>query len=179
MKNEFLKQYFTAAYWVGLCKEFLAALKTIKFWIELLYMTGGMFLGAAAVYYFLMPSHLIVGSISGLSIVINTIIGGDADTFSAIVTIINLVLLLMAFVLIGNEFGAKTVYTALILGPLIQIWDRIYPSTNLTHRVIDNPDILAALQNGQTVMDAHGNPYLLDRHGQVLEQIKDYAAMGL
>ena len=173
MKNEFLKQYFTAAYWVGLCKEFLAALKTVKFWIELLYMTGGMFLGAAAVYYFLMPSHLIVGSISGLSIVINTIIGGDADTFSAIVTIINLVLLLMAFVLIGNEFGAKTVYTALILGPLIQIWDRIYPSTNLTHRVIDNPDILAALQNGQTVMDAHGNPYLLDRHGQVLEQIKD------
>lgn len=173
MKNEFLKQYFTATYWVGLCKEFWAALKTVKFWIDLLYMTGGMFLGAAAVYYFLMPSHLIVGSISGLSIVINTIIGGNADTFSAIVTIINLVLLLLAFVLIGNEFGAKTVYTALILGPLIQIWDRVYPSTNLTHRVIDNPDVLAALQNGQTVMDAHGNPYLLDRHGQVLEQIKD------
>lgn len=168
-----LKNYFTATYWIDLWQSFLHALQTKKFWKELVVMTLGMVMGAAAVYYFLIPSHLIVGTISGLSIVINTVLGGNADTFSYLVMGINAFLLLLAFLLIGNEFGAKTVYTAMILGPLTQVWDRIYPYTNFTHKVIDNPDILAQLQAGQTVLDAHGNPYLLSRGGEVLEQIKD------
>jgi len=168
-----MKEYITKDYWCNLGKSFWHALYTKKFWRELFVMTAGMSIGAAAVYYFLMPSHLIIGTISGLSIVINTAIGGDADTFSILVTSINAFLLLMAFLLIGNEFGAKTVYTALILGPLLQIWDRIYPYTNFTHHVIDNPDILSRLQAGETVLDMHGNPYLLSRTGEVLEQVKD------
>ena len=167
-----LQNYFKAAYWVDLGKTFWQALHTKKFWKELVLMTLGMVMGAAAVYYFLMPSHLIVGTISGLSIVINTVIGGDANTFSYLVMGINAFLLLLAFLLIGNEFGAKTVYTAMILGPLTQLWDRIYPYTNFTHQVIDNPTVLAQLQAGQTVLDANGNPYLLSRAGEVLEQVK-------
>lgn len=159
-------------------KQYIAIVGTLKFWRELLMMTIGMSFGAAAVYYFLMPSHLIVGSISGLSIVLNTLIGGNADTFSYLVMGINAFLLLLAFVLIGNEFGAKTVYTAMILGPLTQLWDRIYPYTNLTHKVIENPDVLAQLQAGQMVLDAHGNPYLLSRSGEVLEQVRDSVMSG-
>lgn len=170
--NSYLQQYISPAYWLELCKEFWASLRTRKFWKELLMMTVGMVFGAAAVYYFLMPSHLIVGTISGLSIVINTIVGGTADTFSYWVMGINAFLLLLAFLLIGNEFGAKTVYTAMILGPLTQVLDRIYPYTNFTHRVIDNPDVLAQLQAGHTVFDANGNPYLLSRAGEVLEQVR-------
>lgn len=136
-------------------------------------MNVGIAIGAAAVYYFLMPSHLIIGTISGLSIVINTLLGGNADTFSYWVMGINAFLLVLAFLLIGNEFGAKTVYTAMILGPLTQLWDRIYPYTNFTHRVIENPDILTQLQAGETVLDINGNPYLLNRAGEVLEQVKE------
>lgn len=176
--EEHLKVYFTAAYWRELLSGFGHALCTWKFWKELLMMTAGMSLGAAAVYYFLMPSHLIVGSISGLSIVLNTLIGGDADSFSYIVMAINAFLLLLAFVLIGNEFGAKTVYTAMILGPLTQVWDRIYPSYHFTHQVIDNPDILAKLQAGQTVLDANGNPYILNRAGEVMEQVRESVMSG-
>jgi uncharacterized membrane-anchored protein YitT (DUF2179 family) len=110
--------------------------------------------------------------------VINTVIGGDADSFSMIVMGINAFLLLLAFILIGNEFGAKTVYTAMILGPLTQMWDRIYPYTNLTHKVIDAPEILAQLQAGETVIDAHGNPYLLSRSGEVLEQVRESVMSG-
>lgn len=172
MEN-YLKQYFTVAYWSELLCTFWKALGTKKFWRELLMMTAGMSLGAAAVYYFLMPSHLIVGSISGLSIVLNTLMGGDADTFSYWVMGINAFLLLLAFILIGNEFGAKTVYTAMILGPLTQVWDRIYPNTNLTHKVIDSPEILAQLQAGETVLDANGNPYILSRAGEVMERVRD------
>ena len=173
-----LKTYVTLAYWRDLFVGFWQALGTWKFWKELVMMTAGMSVGAIAVYYFLMPSHLIVGSISGLSIVFNTLIGGDANTFSYIVMAINAFLLLMAFILIGNEFGAKTVYTAMILGPLTQMWDRIYPNTNFTHQVIQNPDILAQLQAGQTVLDANGNPYLLSRSGEVLERVRDSVMSG-
>lgn len=171
--NEYIKQYATAQYWKNLVQAFIHALGTKKFWKELVLMTIGMLFGAAAVYYFLMPSHLIVGTISGLSIVLNTIVGGNADTFSYFVMGINAILLLLAFLLIGNEFGAKTVYTAMILGPLTQLWDRIYPYTNFTHQVINNPEILAQLQAGEKVFDINGNQYLLSRTGEVLQQVKD------
>ena len=177
MENHF-KQYFTVAYWIDLLCTFLQAIKTKKFWRELVMMTVGMSFGAVAVYYFLMPSHLIVGSISGLSIVLNTIFGGTADTFSYWVMGINAFLLLLAFILIGNEFGAKTVYTAMILGPLTQLWDRIYPYTNFTHKVIEAPDILSQLQAGQTVLDANGNPYILSRSGEVMERVRDSVMSG-
>ena len=168
-----IKQYFSAEYWKDLALEFVHALGTTKFWKELVVMTIGIMIGAAAVYYFLMPSKLIIGTISGLSIVINTLIGGNPDTFSYVVMGINAFLLILAFLLIGNEFGAKTVYTAMILGPLTQVWDRICPYTNFTHTVIENPEVLAQLQAGLSPLDANGNPYLLSRAGEVLMQVKD------
>jgi len=96
-------------------------------------MTLGMSIGAAAVYYFLVPSKLIIGSISGLSIVISTLFDNFGVTLkvSHIVIIINAILLVIAWFLIGHEFGAKTVYTALILGPLMDMWEAILPYENI------------------------------------------------
>ena len=91
-------------------------------------MTLGMMVTAAAVYYFLVPSKLIIGTISGLSIVLSNIFGGSLGTW---IMGINIFLLILAFILIGNEFGAKTVYTALILGPLTDFWNWVYPWQNL------------------------------------------------
>ena len=54
-------------------KEILNYVATKKFWIELIIMTLGMIVTACAVYYFLVPSKLIIGTISGLSIVISGI----------------------------------------------------------------------------------------------------------
>ena len=106
----------------------LAPLSKWKFWKELIIMTLGMMVAASAVYYFMMPSNLIVGSISGLSLVITRLTGWE---MSIIVMAINAFLLVLAWLLIGKEFGAKTVYTALILGPMIDLWDKIYPAANL------------------------------------------------
>ena len=103
---------------------------TFKFWKELVIMTLGMAVTAAAVYYFLVPSKLIIGTISGLSIVLSNIFSGNLGTW---ITCINIVLLIMAFLLIDSEFGFKTVYTALILGPLTQFWDAVYPWQNIAN----------------------------------------------
>ena len=114
-------------------KDILKYLATWKFWKELLIMTIGMAIAAAAVYYFMMPSNLVLGSISGLSIVVANVLTmlGLPVKVSFVVTAINAVLLVLAWLLIGKEFGAKTVYTALILGPLLEVWEKIYPYENL------------------------------------------------
>ena len=105
-----------------------------KFWKEMIIITVAMSIAAAAVYYFLMPSKLIVGSISGLSIVISGIFEkflGITVKVSLVVFIINALLLLLAYFLIGKEFGLKTAYAALVLAPLIDMWEIICPSEKL------------------------------------------------
>lgn len=110
-----------------------SAVQTWKFWKELFIMTFGMAIAALAVNYFLIPSKLIVGSISGLSIVISGIfdILGMPIKVSTVIVIINAILLIMAYLLIDKEFGIKTVYTALILGPLMDLWEKIMPASQL------------------------------------------------
>ena len=114
-------------------KEILQYLCTWKFWKELFIMTLGMAIAAAAVYYFMMPSKLVLGSISGLSIVLANVFTmlGIPVKVSAVVTVINAILLILAWLLIGKEFGAKTVYTAMILGPLLEFWEKVCPYERL------------------------------------------------
>lgn len=106
---------------------------TGKFWKDVVVMTLGM-LVAAAVYYFLVPSKLIIGTISSLSIVLSGICEaffGVQIKVSLFVVIINAILLVLAWFLIGEEFGAKTVYTAMILGPLMDFWAWVMPYETL------------------------------------------------
>ena len=108
----------------------LKIVSTGKFWKELAIMTIGMMVAAIAVNYFLVPSKIIVGSVSGLSIVLSNILGG-AIKVSTMILIVNAVLLVLAYFLIGKEFGIKTVYTALILGPLMDLLEKILPTASL------------------------------------------------
>ena len=115
--------------------EFVQYMATFKFWKELVIMTLGMAVTAAAVYYFLVPSKLIIGTISGLSIVLVNIFSGMGIEMNLgnLIMIINIILLILAFLLIDSEFGFKTVYTALILGPLTNFWDAVYPWQNIAN----------------------------------------------
>ena len=107
-------------------QEAVDYVKTFKFWKELVIMILGMMVCAAAVYYFLVPSKLIIGTISGLSIVLNQLMG-NVLSLGTLIMIINIILLILAFILIDREFGFKTVFTALILGPLTDFWAWVFP----------------------------------------------------
>lgn len=116
-------------------------------------MTFGMLIAGTAVYYFLVPSNLIVGSVTGLSMVLCNLsesIFGFQLSLSTIVFSINLVLLVAAYFLVGKEFGAKTVYTALILGPILKILETYFPYT----------EFLAKDANGNTLTSIMGDPWL-------------------
>ena len=79
---------------------------------------------AAAVYFFLVPSHASVSSISGLGIVLSNFV---SLPLSAITMILNVVLLIIGFFTCGREFGAKTVYTSILLPVFIGLFERLFP----------------------------------------------------
>lgn len=80
---------------------------------------------AAAVYFFLVPSHASVSSISGLGIVLSNFI---PLPLSAITMILNVVLLIIGFITCGKEFGVKTVYTSVMLPVFIGLFEILFPN---------------------------------------------------
>ena len=80
---------------------------------------------AAAVYFFMIPSHLSVGSASALAMVASNFI---PLPISVITFIINVTLLIIGFLLIGPEFGAKTIFTSVLLPGIIGIYETLFPN---------------------------------------------------
>lgn len=91
---------------------------------ETLILTVTMAIIAASVYFFLVPSHTSVSSISGLGIVLSNFI---PLPLSAITMIMNIILLIIGFFTCGKEFGIKTVYTSIMLPVFIGFFEKLYP----------------------------------------------------
>ena len=87
-------------------------------------LTVGVAIIAAAGYFFLVPSHASVSSISGLGIVLSNFI---PLPLSAITMILNVVLLIIGFFTCGREFGVKTVYTSVMLPLFLGVFEGIFP----------------------------------------------------
>ena len=87
-------------------------------------LTGAVAIIAAAVYFFLLPSHTSVSSISGLGIVLSNFV---PLPLSAITMVLNTVLLIIGFFTCGREFGAKTVYTSVMLPVFLRLFERLFP----------------------------------------------------
>ena len=88
-------------------------------------LTAAVAIIAAAVFFFLVPSHTSVSSISGLGIVLSNFI---PLPLSAITMILNVVLLIIGFLTCGKEFGAKTVYTSILLPLFIGLFELVFPN---------------------------------------------------
>ena len=124
-----------------------AQLNYAKILLETVILTVAVAIIAAAVYFFLVPSHTSVSSISGLGIVLsnfvplplsaitmllNVVLGIILSNFvplplSAITMILNVVLLIIGFITCGREFGVKTVYTSIMLPVFLGIFEKILP----------------------------------------------------
>lgn len=92
---------------------------------EMAILTGAVAIIAAAVFFFLIPSHTAVSSISGLAIVLSNFI---PLSVSAITMILNVGLLIIGFILCGPEFGYKTVYTSIMLPVFMGILEALLPN---------------------------------------------------
>ena len=87
--------------------------------------TIGTFFVAFAVYFFMIPSNVIVGSISGLSVVLARFI---PIPISVIMFAFNAVLLVVGFIFLGKEFGAKTVYSSMIMPVFLYVFEWAFPN---------------------------------------------------
>lgn len=87
--------------------------------------TVGVFVVALAVYFFLMPSNVVIGSLAGLIMVIAEFV---PLKISVLTFIANAILLAIGFLLVGKEFGGKTVYCSLLMSVYLAIFEVVFPN---------------------------------------------------
>ena len=114
-------------------------------------MLGGMFLMSAAVYYEMMPNNLVLGSLSGLVLVLVKIIPLPV---SAITFALNMILLVIGYIFIGREFGVKTVLASLMLPMYLRIFEILTPHVESLsgNIVIDLVCFMIVVGAGQAVL---------------------------
>ena len=95
--------------------------KTIE---EFVMITVGTVIVAAAVFFFMLPSHVSVGSGAALAMVLSNFIPLSVST---ITLIMNIGLLIIGFILVGPEFGIKTVYCSILMPLIMGVFEKIFP----------------------------------------------------
>jgi len=96
--------------------------KTVE---EFVIITVGTIIVAIAVFFFMLPSHVSVGSGAALAMVLSNFIPLSVST---ITLIMNVGLLIIGFLLIGPEFGAKTVYCSILMPLVMGVFEKIFPN---------------------------------------------------
>lgn len=113
--------------------------------------TVGMFIVAVAVFFFMLPSNVVVGSLTGLVMVIANFI---PVKISVLTFIFNIVLLIIGYIFVGKEFGGKTVYAAVLLPIFLAIFEIVFPNNqSLTNDIlIDTICYLLVVSVGQALL---------------------------
>lgn len=93
--------------------------------VDFIIITVGALIAAAAIFFFMIPSHVAVGSGSALAMVLSNFIPLPISVLSLT---INLILLILGFVLIGPEFGTKTVYSAIMVPLFMGMFELLFPN---------------------------------------------------
>ena len=92
---------------------------------EWLYITAGILIMSAGIYFFKFPNHFSTGGVTGIAIVLGHYI--PAITPATLVTIINIALLVLGFAVIGKSFGIRTVYASLLMSGTLQLLEAVCP----------------------------------------------------
>ena len=99
---------------------------------EYILTTIGILLTAISLEYFFFPSDIAAGGVSGLALVINSIIKIDK---SVMVFVLNVLLFILAFFILGKSFGGKSIYATVILSVFMWIIERYFKPGILTENI--------------------------------------------
>lgn len=118
---------------------------------DYLMITVGMIVVVIAVYFFMIPLHIVLGSMSGLALVLTQFV---PVSVSMMTLILNGVCLIAGFLLIGREFGVKTVYASLLQPFLLWVCEVIFPNQrSLTGDVLlDAIAMIIVVSAGQAII---------------------------
>lgn len=111
---------------------------------EVLLIILGVLMIASGIHFFLVPSNLATGGASGFAIVLSHYI---PMSYSNIFAILNVILFIVGFVIIGKEFGIKTVIVTAFLSATVWVMENYMPlSAPLTKDLLLNTIIGSMLQ---------------------------------
>ena len=99
---------------------------------EYLLTTLGIALTAIALEYFFFPCDIAAGGVSGIGLVINKLLGLDT---SMVVLVLNIVLFILAFVVLGKSFGGKSIYATIMLSVFMWIIEKFFTPGVLTENM--------------------------------------------
>lgn len=101
---------------------------------EYLILTAGSALGASAVYFFMVPGNIVMGSVAGAAMILSHYIPVSIAIMNFL---LNMLCLILGFLLVGKEFGAKTVYISIIIPAIMRFYELIFPDiTSLTDNIV-------------------------------------------
>ena len=89
-------------------------------------LTVGILLVVFGVYFFKFPNNFAIGGVTGLAMIVSDLSGGVLSS-ATIVTIVNSILLVIGLIVIGKDFGIKTIYGSLLLSFALQVLEVVYP----------------------------------------------------
>lgn len=106
-------------------------MKTIR---DYIIVTIGVILVAFGIQYFYAPNQIAGGGLSGLALVINHFI--PVLSVGTIIFLGNLILFVIAFILVGGDFGMKTIYASFALSFIMDFMEKVMHSHALTHNLL-------------------------------------------
>ena len=119
--------------------------------IDFVMITIGVTIVAAAVFFFMVPSNVSVGSVTALAMIIARYVRLSISTLTLIM---NIALLIFGYVFIGKEFGVKTIYCALMLPVILGIFEVMFPNNgSLTNdQTLDVVCYICVVSIGQAML---------------------------
>ena len=119
--------------------------------IDFVMITLGVTIVAIAVYFFMVPSNVSVGSITALAMIFARYV---TFSISTLTFIMNVAILIFGCVFIGREFGAKTIYCALMLPVILRIFEIVFPNNkSLTNdQTLDVVCYICVVSIGQAML---------------------------
>ncbi len=102
---------------------------------------------SAGVYFFMIPYNLTIGGTAGLSIALAKFIPGIP--VGAFQLGINVILFILAFLLIGSEFGGLSIYATVVLSVALIVFEKLIPNVQ---PVVDTPFMSMIIGVGVTAI---------------------------
>ena len=96
--------------------------RNVKEWLII---TAGILVMTAGIYFFKFPNHFSTGGVTGIAIVLAHYI--PSITPATLVTIINILLLILGFLVLGRSFGIRTAYASLLMSGTLQLLEVVCP----------------------------------------------------
>lgn len=93
---------------------------------EYILITIGVQLVVFGVYFFKFPNHFSIGGVTALAILLSSIFGGSVSQ-GTIVLVVNIILLIIGYLILGKSFGNRTAYGSILMSLTLKALEAIVP----------------------------------------------------